>query len=144
MAPSKRLRKPKDGTGGALDWVPVMRGASVLIAFMTENAARTGRRYISNRRWASGGSGRAGADHGVRAVRARDCGRVDPFLLLKGGRRLGALIASQRPAMAYGGSIIMGIGAVRGPFSLVGRSVRGAGAGSLLGYFGYFSAPCWA
>jgi MFS family permease len=33
------LRRPKDGSGRGLGWVPVIGGGIVLIAFMTENAA---------------------------------------------------------------------------------------------------------
>lgn len=156
------LRKPKDGTGGALGWVPVIGGGIVLIAFMTENAAEN---------WSAlhieqtlGGSPAEGAMGPAalaltmgfaRLVGQGIAGRVDPFLLLKGGAvvaALGALIASQAgsPAMAYAGFIIMGIGAsVIAPtaFSLVGRfgpaeaRARAVARATLLGYFGYFFGP---
>ncbi len=156
------LRKPKDGTGGALGWVPVIGGGIVLIAFMTENAAEN---------WSAlhieqtlGGSPAEGAMGPAalaltmgfaRLVGQGIAGRVDPFLLLKGGAvvaALGALIASQAGSagMAYAGFIIMGIGAsVIAPtaFSLVGRfgpaeaRARAVARATLLGYFGYFFGP---
>jgi MFS family permease len=82
-------------------------------------------------------------------------GRVDPFLLLRGGAVIsacGAVIAAAAtsPMMAYAGFIVMGIGSsVIAPtaFSLVGRladpeaRARAVARATLFGYFGYFFGP---
>lgn len=156
------LRKPKDGTALPLGLVPVLGGGIVLIAFMTENAAEN---------WSAlhieqtlGGSPEQGALGPAALALTMGfarlggqwlSGRVDPFLLLRGGAviaAIGALIASQAaaPAGAYLGFVIMGIGAsVLAPtaFSLVGQMsrpearARAVARATLLGYLGYFFGP---
>ncbi|WP_374391508.1 MFS transporter [Tabrizicola sp.] len=156
------LRKPKDGSGGALGWVPVIGGGIVLIAFMTENAAEN---------WSAlhiektlGGSPEEGAlgpamlalTMGFARLGGQGlAGRVNPYTLLRLGAvvaSLGALVVAWAPGpgLAYLGFFVMGIGAsVLAPtaFSLVGQlSAPGARAravarATLLGYFGYFVGP---
>ncbi len=156
------LRRPKDSAAAGLGLLPVLGGATVLIAFMTENAAEN---------WSAlhieqtlGGSPTEGAmGPAVLALTmgfARLAGqglasRVSPFRLLAAGAllaALGALTASaaNSPSMAYAGFIVMGLGAsVIAPtaFSLVGRlaqpqaRARAVARATLLGYFGYFFGP---
>ncbi len=156
------LRRPKDGTPGHLGLIPVIGGAIVLIAFMTENAAENwSALHIEKTLGGSPVQGSMGpaalaltmgfarlAGQGI-------AGRVDPFLLLRGGALIsacGAVIAAAAtsPAMAYAGFIVMGIGSsVIAPtaFSLVGRladpaaRARAVARATLLGYFGYFFGP---
>ncbi|NEX46993.1 MFS transporter [Pseudotabrizicola algicola] len=156
------LRKPKGPGAAALGLLPLLGGAVVLIAFMTENAAEA---------WSAlhiektlGGSPEQGA-LGPAALAltmgfARLAGqglaqRVDPYRLLTGGALIAALgalgaAAAQTPAMAYAGFIVMGLGAsVIAPtaFSLVGRlakpeaRARAVARATLYGYFGYFFGP---
>lgn len=156
------LRKPKDGTAGALGWVPVLGGGIVLIAFMTENAAEN---------WSAlhieqtlGGSPEEGAFGPAMLALTMGfarlggqwlAGRVDPFTLLRVGAviaAIGAVVVAQAPspALAYLGFFVMGIGAsVLAPtaFSLVGQlsapeaRARAVARATLLGYFGYFVGP---
>lgn len=156
------LRRPKDGSAGALGWVPVIGGGIVLIAFMTENAAEN---------WSAlhiektlGGSPEQGALGPAMLALTMGfarlggqwlSGRVDPFTLLRGGAviaAVGALVVSQAPGpgLAYLGFFVMGIGAsVLAPtaFSLVGQlsapeaRARAVARATLLGYFGYFVGP---
>jgi MFS family permease len=156
------LRKPKDGTAGALGWVPVIGGGIVLIAFMTENAAEN---------WSAlhiektlGGSPEQGALGPAMLALTMGfsrlggqwlAGRVDAFVILRVGAviaAVGALIVSQAPGpgLAYLGFFVMGIGAsVLAPtaFSLVGQlsapeaRARAIARATLLGYFGYFFGP---
>jgi predicted MFS family arabinose efflux permease len=156
------LRKPKDGTPGHLGLIPVIGGAIVLIAFMTENAAENwSALHIEKTLGGSPAEGAIGpaalaltmgfarlAGQGI-------AGRVDPFLLLRGGAVIsacGAVIAAAAtsPMMAYAGFIVMGIGSsVIAPtaFSLVGRladpeaRARAVARATLFGYFGYFFGP---
>jgi MFS family permease len=156
------LRKPKDGTPGHLGLIPVIGGAIVLIAFMTENAAENwSALHIEKTLGGSPAEGAMGpaalaltmgfarlAGQGI-------AGRVDPFLLLRGGAVIsacGAVIAAAAtsPMMAYAGFIVMGIGSsVIAPtaFSLVGRladpeaRARAVARATLFGYFGYFFGP---
>jgi hypothetical protein len=156
------LARPK-GVGAAhLGWVPVIGGAMVLIAFLTENAAEN---------WSAlhiektlGGSPAAGAmGPAVMAVTmgvARLFGqglaaRAPAVWLLTGGAAVsacGALTAAMAtsPGMAYAGFIVMGIGSsVIAPttFSLVGQRAapaaraRAVARATMLGYFGYFFGP---
>lgn len=156
------LAKPKDKGAARLGLVPLIGGAIVLIAFLTENAAEN---------WSAlhieqtlGGSPAAGA-MGPAAMAitmgfARLAGqgiaqRVAGHVLLTCGAALsatGALIAAAAtsPAMAYGGFIIMGLGSsVIAPtaFSMVGQMAhpaaraRAVARATLLGYFGYFFGP---
>jgi len=156
------LRAPKGVAGGGLGLVPVIGGAMVLVAFLTENAAEN---------WSAlhieqtlGGSPQQGAmgpaaialTMGFARLAGQGlAGRIGPFLLLKCGAVVsacGALIAATAvsPAMAYAGFIVMGIGSsVIAPtaFSLVGRlgpdeaRARAVARATLLGYFGYFFGP---
>lgn len=156
------LARPPKGKGTGLGVVPVIGGAMVFIAFLTENAAEN---------WSAlhieqtlGGSPALGAlgpamlalTMGVaRLVGQGIAGRVNPVHLLTGGAALsatGALCvgAAMSPAMAYAGFVIMGIGAsVIAPtaFSLVGARAepqaraRAVARATLLGYFGYFVGP---
>ncbi len=156
------LRRPKDGSGGRLGWVPVIGGGIVLIAFMTENAAENwSALHIEKTLGGSPAEGAAGPavlalTMGFARLAGQGlAGRVDPFQMLKSGAvvaAIGALIAAQAggPGMAYAGFIIMGIGAsVIAPtaFSLVGRfgpaeaRARAVARATLLGYFGYFFGP---
>lgn len=153
---------PEGHKARSLGWVPVIGGAMVLIAFMTENAAEN---------WSAlhiektlGGSPVEGAAAPAalaltmgfaRLVGQGIVARVNPLRLMRGGAVVagcGALIAAvaTSPAMAYAGFIVMGIGAsVIAPtaFSLVGRSAapqaraRAVARATLLGYFGYFFGP---
>ncbi len=156
------LAKPKDKGAARLGLVPLIGGAIVLIAFLTENAAEN---------WSAlhieqtlGGSPAAGA-MGPAAMAitmgfARLAGqgmaqRVAGHVLLTCGAALsatGALVAAAAtsPAMAYGGFIIMGLGSsVIAPtaFSMVGQMAhpaaraRAVARATLLGYFGYFFGP---
>ena len=156
------LRRPKDGSGRGLGWVPVIGGGIVLIAFMTENAAEN---------WSAlhiektlGGSPEQGAlgpamlalTMGFARLGGQGlAGRVNPFTLLRVGAviaSLGALVVAQAPGpgLAYLGFFVMGIGAsVLAPtaFSLVGQMsapearARAVARATLLGYFGYFVGP---
>jgi MFS family permease len=157
------LRAPKGGPiGGGLGLVPVIGGAMVLVAFLTENAAEN---------WSAlhieqtlGGSPQQGS-MGPAAIALTMgfarlggqglAGRIGPFVLLRAGAVIsacGAVIAALAvsPLMAYAGFIVMGIGSsVIAPtaFSLVGRlgpdeaRARAVARATLLGYFGYFFGP---
>ena len=156
------LRKPKDGSAARLGLIPVIGGGIVLIAFMAENAAENwSALHIEKTLGGSPAEGALGPavlalTMGFARLAGQGlAGRISPFLLLKLGAvvaAVGALIASQAgsPAMAYGGFIVMGIGAsVIAPtaFSLVGRlaapeaRARAVARATLLGYFGYFFGP---
>lgn len=154
------LARPKGQA--PLGLVPVVGGAIVMIAFMTENAAEN---------WSAlhieqtlGGSPAAGAmGPAVMAITmgvARLFGqglahRIAPRVMLTGGAAISAIgvslaAISTTPAMAYAGFIIMGIGSsVIAPtaFSLVGQLVepaaqaRAIARATLFGYFGYFIGP---
>jgi hypothetical protein len=145
-----------------LGLVPIVGGAIVMIAFMTENAAEN---------WSAlhieqtlGGSPAAGAmGPAVMAITmgvARLFGqglahRIAPRVMLTGGAVISAIgvsiaAISTTPNMAYAGFIIMGIGSsVIAPtaFSLVGKLVepaaqaRAIARATLFGYFGYFIGP---
>ena len=155
------LIAPKEQATG-LGWVPVIGGAMVLIAFMTENAAENwSALHIEKTLGGSPVQGSAApAALALTMGFARLVGqgivaRVNPSWLLCGGAIVaacGALIAAAAttPAMAYAGFIVMGIGAsVIAPtaFSLVGRfaqpeaRARAVARATLLGYFGYFFGP---
>ncbi|NPD16424.1 MFS transporter [Xinfangfangia sp. D13-10-4-6] len=155
------LKRPEAG-GPGLGMMPVIGGAMVLVAFLTENAAEG---------WSAlhiektlGGSPEQGAvgpaamalTMGIARLLGQGAlSRVDPFRLLMAGAGIaavGALIASQAisPAMAYFGFVVMGIGAsVIAPtaFSLVGQHAaqgmraRAVARATLFGYFGYFVGP---
>ncbi|PZR00601.1 MAG: MFS transporter [Cereibacter sphaeroides] len=156
------LLKPKDGTAGHLGLIPVVGGAIVLIAFLTENAAENwSALHIEktlNGSPAQGSMGPAALALTMGFARLAGQGiasRTSPFLLLRVGAAVsacGALIAALAvsPAMAYAGFIVMGIGSsVIAPtaFSLVGRladpaaRARAVARATLYGYFGYFFGP---
>lgn len=145
-----------------LGLVPIVGGAIVMIAFMTENAAENwSALHIEH---ALGGSPSAGAmGPAVMAITmgvARLFGqglahRIAPRAMLTGGAVISAIgvslaAVSTTPAMAYAGFIIMGIGSsVIAPtaFSLVGQlaepaaQARAIARATLFGYFGYFIGP---
>lgn len=156
------LKKPKDGRHGGLGLIPVIGGAIVLIAFMTENAAENwSALHIEKTLHGSPAQGSMGpAALALTMGFARLAGqgiasRWNPMLLLRGGSVVaacGALTAAAAvsPVMAYAGFIVMGIGSsVIAPtaFSLVGRlavpeaRARAVARATLLGYFGYFFGP---
>ena len=156
------LMAPKGEKAGGLGIVPIIGGAMVLIAFMTENAAENwSALHIEKTLGGSPAEGSAApAALALTMGFARLVGqgivaRVNPFRLMRGGAviaAIGALIAAaaSTPAMAYAGFIVMGIGAsVIAPtaFSLVGRyarpeaRARAVARATLLGYFGYFFGP---
>lgn len=156
------LTRPPKGSGGGLGVVPVIGGAMVFIAFLTENAAENwSALHIEQTLGGSPAHGALGPamlalTMGVaRLIGQGIAGRVNASLLLTGGAALSALGAlcvggAVSPAMAYAGFIIMGIGAsVIAPttFSLVGARAdpkaraRAVARATLLGYFGYFIGP---
>lgn len=156
------LRKPKDGTALPLGLVPVIGGAIVLIAFMTENASENwSALHIEKTLGGSPAEGALGpATLALTMGFARLggqwlAGKIDPFTILRTGAviaAIGAFIvaAAASPAWAYLGFIITGIGAsVLAPtaFSLVGQlslpeaRARAVARATMLGYFGYFVGP---
>lgn len=156
------LGRPPKGSRSGLGWLPLIGGAIILIAFLTENAAESwSALHIEQTLGGSPSEGAMGpavlaltmgfarlAGHGVAA-------RIGAFRLLRGGAvvaAIGALIASQAtvPAMAHAGFIVMGVGAALispTAFSLVGRLVpaemraRAVARATFYGYFGYFFGP---
>ncbi|NUB44182.1 MFS transporter [Fertoebacter nigrum] len=156
------LRKPKGGTAGHLGRLPLIGGAIVMIAFLSENAAEAwSALHIERTLGGSAAEGSLGPavlalTMGVSRLAGQGLvSRISPERLLTGGAVLaaiGALVAAAAtsPAMAYAGFIIMGIGAsVLAPtaFSLVGRMAqpearaRAVARATLFGYFGYFFGP---
>ena len=156
------LARPPKGSGPGLGLVPVIGGAMVFIAFLTENAAENwSALHIEQTLGGSPAHGALGPamlalTMGVaRLVGQGIAGRVDPVVLLTGGAAVsaaGALCvgAAVSPAMAYAGFVVMGIGSsVIAPtaFSLVGAKAapearaRAVARATLLGYFGYFIGP---
>lgn len=156
------LRRPPKGTASRLGPLPLIGGAIVMIAFLTENAAESwSALHIERTLGGSASEGSRGpAVLALTMGLARLAGqglvaRISPLRLLQGGAVLagaGALIAAAAtsPAMAYGGFIIMGLGAsVLAPtaFSMVGRMAapearaRAVARATLFGYFGYFFGP---
>ena len=156
------LTRPKGMAGGGLGLLPVVGGAMVMVAFLTENAAENwSALHIEKTLGGSPAQGAMGPaalalTMGFARLAGQGlAGRVEPYFLLKLGAviaAIGAMIASQAmsPMMAYGGFIVMGIGSsVIAPtaFSLVGRlappedRARAVARATLLGYFGYFFGP---
>lgn len=157
------LSRPARGApGAALGALPVLGGAVVLIAFLSENAAEAwSALHIERTLGGSPAEGAAGpAMLALTMGLARLAGqglitRVDPFRLLAGGAVLaaaGALLAAgaTTPLMAQAGFVVMGLGAsVIAPtaFSLVGRlaepqaRARAVARATMLGYMGYFFGP---
>jgi uncharacterized membrane protein len=156
------LTTPKGQTALPLGLVPLLGGAMVLVAFMTENAAEN---------WSAlhiektlGGSAAAGAmgpalmamTMGVARLGGQSlASRLPALWLLSLGAAIsatGALTAAAAlsPMMAYVGFVVMGIGSsVIAPtaFSLVGQRAapaaraRAVARATLFGYFGYFFGP---
>jgi MFS family permease len=142
--------------------VPVIGGAMVLIAFLTENAAENWSALHIEK--SLGGSPAAGAmgpammaiTMGVARLFGQGlAARVPAVWLLTAGAvvsAIGALTAAMAwtPAVAYAGFIVMGVGSsVIAPttFSLIGQMAapearaRAVARATLLGYFGYFFGP---
>jgi predicted MFS family arabinose efflux permease len=156
------LTTPKGQTALPLGLLPLLGGAMVLVAFMTENAAEN---------WSAlhiektlGGSAAAGAmgpalmaiTMGIARLGGQSlAARMPALKLLRLGAVVsatGALIAAAAisPMMAYAGFVVMGIGSsVIAPtaFSLVGQRAdpnaraRAVARATLFGYFGYFIGP---
>lgn len=154
------LARPARGApGAALGVLPLLGGAVVLIAFLSENAAEAwSALHIERTLGGSPSEGAAGpAVLALTMGLARLAGqglvaRVDPFRLLGAGAVLAALgaAAATSPTMAHAGFIVMGLGAsVIAPtaFSLVGRlaepqaRARAVARATMLGYMGYFFGP---
>jgi MFS family permease len=156
------LARPKDRAAAHLGLLPLLGGAMVLIAFLTENAAENwSALHIEKTLGGSPAHGAMGpAVMALTMGMARLVGqgmaaRVDPVRLLTMGAAVsatGALIAGAavNPAMAYFGFMVMGIGSsVIAPttFSLVARRAepqsraRAVARTTLFGYFGYFIGP---
>lgn len=156
------LARPKGKGAAHLGLVPVIGGAMVLIAFLTENAAENwSALHIEKSLGGSPADGAMGPalmaiTMGVARLFGQGlAGRIPAVSLLSGGAAVsatGALTAAlaTSPGMAYAGFIVMGIGSsVIAPtvFSLVGRlanpeaRARAVARATLLGYFGYFFGP---
>lgn len=156
------LARPKGKGAAHLGLVPVIGGAMVLIAFLTENAAENwSALHIEKSLGGSPADGAMGPalmaiTMGVARLFGQGlAGRIAAVWLLSGGAAVsatGALTAAlaTSPGMAYAGFIVMGIGSsVIAPtvFSLVGRlanpeaRARAVARATLLGYFGYFFGP---
>ncbi|MBM3611703.1 MAG: MFS transporter [Alphaproteobacteria bacterium] len=156
------LRRPARGAGSGLGIVPLIGGAVVLIAFMSEHAAEAwSALHIEKTLGGSPAEGAMGpATIALTMAAARLAGqgliaRISAVRLLIGGAAIsatGALVAAAAtgPAMAYSGFVVMGIGSsVIAPtaFSLVGRlarpeaRARAIARATLIGYFGYFFGP---
>ena len=156
------LARPKDRAAGRLGLLPLLGGAMVLIAFLTENAAENwSALHIEKTLGGSPAHGAMGpAVMAVTMGMARLVGqgmvaRINPVRLLTAGAAVsatGALIAGAavNPAMAYAGFVVMGIGSsVIAPttFSLVANRAapqsraRAVARATLYGYFGYFIGP---
>lgn len=156
------LARPKGKAAAHLGLVPMIGGAMVLIAFLTENAAENwSALHIEKTLGGSPSDGAMGpAVMAITMGVARLFGqglasRFPAVWLLTGGAvisasgALGAALAVT-PAMAYAGFIVMGIGSsVIAPtaFSLVGARAnpqaraRAVARATLYGYFGYFVGP---
>ncbi|EEW26832.1 MFS transporter [Rhodobacter ferrooxidans] len=156
------LKKPKGEKVAGLGVVPLIGGAIVLIAFLSENAAENwSALHIEKTLGGSPTQGSLGpAVMALTMGLARLAGqgllsRISARMLLTGGALLaafGALVAAAAtgPAMAYAGFIVLGLGAsVVAPtaFSLVGQMAapearaRAVARATVLGYFGYFFGP---
>ncbi len=156
------LARPKGKAAAALGALPLIGGAIVLVAFMTENAAESwSALHIEKTLGGSPAQGALGPAALALTMAAARLGgqalirRISPLTLMSGGAVIasfGALIAAfaTGPAMAYAGFIIMGIGAsVIAPtaFSFVGQNARpeararAVARATLLGYFGFFFGP---
>ena len=156
------LARPKDRAAGRLGLLPLLGGAMVLIAFLTENAAENwSALHIEKTLGGSPAHGAMGPavlalTMGVaRLVGQGMVARINPLRLLTLGAAVsatGALIAggAVSPAMAYAGFVVMGVGSsVIAPttFSLVATRAapqaraRAVARATLYGYFGYCVGP---
>lgn len=156
------LARPAKGTGSGLGIVPLIGGAMVFIAFLTENAAENwSALHIEKTLGGSPAHGAMGPalmalTMGVARLAGQGViGRVSPGTLLTTGAAISAVgalcvAAAVSPLMAYAGFVVMGIGSsVIAPtaFSLVGAKAapdaraRAVARATLLGYLGYFIGP---
>ena len=156
------LRAPPKGTSAALGLIPVIGGAIVLIAFMSENAAESwSALHIEKTLNGSAALGSAGpAVLALTMGTARVFGhglssRISALRLLLIGAAISACGAlavafAASPFLAYAGFIVMGIGSsVIAPtaFTLVGTMAapearaRAVASATMLGYAGYFIGP---
>ena len=156
------LDRPRGKGAARLGWVPVLGGAIVFIAFLTENASENWAAFYIER--TLGGS----PSHGAMgpAVLALTMGvarlfgqgfaaRIAPARLLMAGAVVaasGLIVAATAsgPGMAYAGFVVAGIGgSVISPtaFSMVGAlsrpqaRARAIARATLVGYLGYFVGP---
>lgn len=156
------LRAPEAAGSGRLGLIPVIGGAIVLIAFLTENAAESwSALHIEKTLHGSAALGSAGPavlaltmgtarllGHGLQA-------RYSTLRLLLTGSAISAtgalsVAVAISPILAYAGFVIMGIGSsVIAPtaFTLVGATAapearaRAIARATMLGYLGYFVGP---
>ena len=156
------LDRPRGKGAARLGWVPVLGGAIVFIAFLTENASENwAALYIERTLGGSPSHGAMGP-----AVLALTMGvarlfgqgfaaRIAPARLLMAGAVVaasGLIVAATAsgPGMAYAGFVVAGIGgSVISPtaFSMVGAlsrpqaRARAIARATLVGYLGYFVGP---
>ncbi|MGQ0611713.1 MAG: MFS transporter [Paracoccaceae bacterium] len=156
------LERPQGAAAARLGWVPVIGGAMVFIAFLTENASENwSALYIEQTLGGSPAQGAAGPalmalTMGVARLFGQGfANRVRPARLLAGGAVIssaGLVLAAGAtgPGMAYAGFFIAGIGAsVISPtaFSMVGAlarpeaRARAVARATMIGYLGYFVGP---
>lgn len=156
------LARPKGPQAAGLGLVPLIGGAMVLIAFLTENAAENWSALHLEQTLGAHAAGGASAPAllaltmgAARLYGQRLALRLRAERLLIGGAMVsatGALVVAGAvsPAMAYAGFVVMGLGSsVIAPtaFSLVGRHAapraraRAVARATLFGYFGYFIGP---
>jgi MFS family permease len=156
------LARPKDREAGRLGVLPLLGGAIVLIAFLTENASENwSALHIEKTLGGSPAHGAMGPallalTMGIARLLGQGLAeRMEAVRLLTvaafiaaAGVMIAALAVS--PAMAYGGFVVAGIGAsliAPTAFSLVGRHAapearaRAVARATLFGYFGYFVGP---
>lgn len=156
------LARPKDREAGRLGILPLLGGAIVLIAFLTENASENwSALHIEKTLGGSPAHGAMGPallalTMGVARLLGQGLAeRMEAVRLLTIAALIaaaGVLIAAAAtsPAMAYGGFVVAGIGAsliAPTAFSLVGRRAmpearaRAVARATLFGYLGYFVGP---
>lgn len=156
------LDRPRDGLAARLGWVPVIGGAMVFIAFLTENASENwSALYIEETLGGSPAHGATGPalmalTMGVARMFGQEfANRFRPERLLMGGAVVSAAglvlaAGAMGPGMAYAGFVIAGIGAsVISPtaFSMVGAlarpeaRARAVARATMIGYLGYFVGP---
>lgn len=156
------LTRPKGKAAARLGWVPILGGAIVFIAFLTENASENWAAfYIERSLGGSPGHGAMGpaalaATMGIARLFGQGfAARFAPERLLMGacvvaGTGLSIAASATSPPLAYLGFIIAGIGgSVIAPtaFSMVGAlsapqaRARAIARATLVGYLGYFVGP---